>query len=101
VLGSAVVFIVGTVLFSASMVRSAVFPRIPAAGYGLTFTLLALLAPLPDTLLTRAGHVLVCVSVVWLSASLWSSAQRIAANPTASPGIHADAIHLADGVTGS
>jgi hypothetical protein len=44
-LGSAVVFVVGTILFSVSMLRARVLPRIPAAGYGVTFTLLALLAP--------------------------------------------------------
>lgn len=75
VLGSAVIFVVGTVLFSVSMVRARVFARIPAAGYGITFTLLALLAPLKDTLLASAVHVLAAAFLIWLCASLWTREQ--------------------------
>ena len=86
VLGSAVVFVIGTVMFSISMVRARVFPWIPAAGYGVTFTLLALLAPLPDTPLTSAIHVLAGVSLLWLCASLWTSSSPATSRP-ASPDV--------------
>ncbi|GAA4455199.1 hypothetical protein [Phytohabitans houttuyneae] len=70
VLGSALVFVTGTVLFAVSMVRTRVLPVLPAAGYGLAFTLLALLAPLPDSPLTSAVHVLAGGSLIWLSVAL-------------------------------
>ncbi|WP_203752636.1 hypothetical protein [Catellatospora bangladeshensis] len=76
VLGSAVVFVVGTVLFGVSMARSRVLPRIPAWGYASTLTALALLAAQPDSVLTSLVHVLACVSVVWLSLSVWPVPSR-------------------------
>jgi hypothetical protein len=89
VLGSALVFVVGTVLFSVSMVRSRVYPRVPALGYGVTLTLLALLAPLDDTPLTSAVHVLAAVSLIWLSAAVWTAtAGRPAADRAAAPRTH-------------
>jgi hypothetical protein len=61
------VFVAGTLLFSASMLRAGVFPRVPAAGYGVALTLLAALAPLKDTPWTSLVHVAAAASVVWLS----------------------------------
>ncbi|MFC4584788.1 hypothetical protein [Sphaerisporangium corydalis] len=69
-LGSAVVFAVGSVLFAISMVRARVHPAVPAWGYGLTLAPFALLAPLPDTVLTSALHVLAGACLVWLALSL-------------------------------
>jgi hypothetical protein len=69
VLGGAVVFVAGTILFSVSMLRARVLPAVPAAGYGAAFTLLALLAPLPDSPLTSAVHVVAGGSLIWLSAA--------------------------------
>lgn len=37
----------------------------------------ALLAPLPDSLLTNSLHVLVGVSLIWLASSLWSRTQAV------------------------
>ncbi|GAA4597648.1 hypothetical protein GCM10023107_41870 [Actinoplanes octamycinicus] len=74
-LGSAAVFVIGTVMFSVSMLRARVFPWLPAAGYGVMFTLLALLAPLPDTPWTSVVHVLAGGCLIWLCASVWSSEQ--------------------------
>jgi hypothetical protein len=71
-LASAAVFVIGTLLFSAAMVRARVFPRLPSWGYGVSFALLASLAPLPDTLFTKAVHVSAAVSLGWLSIWLWS-----------------------------
>jgi hypothetical protein len=68
-LGSALVFVVGTPLFSAAMLRAGVLPRVPAAGYGLALTLLAVLARLPDSPLNSVVHVVAGVSVAWLAAS--------------------------------
>ena len=42
--------------------------------------LLALLAPLPDTPLTSAVHALAAASLIWVSATVWTSA------PTGRPG---------------
>jgi hypothetical protein len=70
VFGSALVFVTGTILFSVSMVRARMLPLVPAAGYGVAFTLLALLAPLPDSPTTSAVHVLAGGSLIWLSAAV-------------------------------
>ncbi|WP_238016228.1 hypothetical protein KZZ52_28680 [Dactylosporangium sp. AC04546] len=68
-LGCALVFVAGTILFSISMLRAGVFPRLPAAVYGVALTLLAVLAPLDDTPLTSAVHVLAAAAIIWLSLS--------------------------------
>jgi hypothetical protein len=70
VLGAALVFVAGTILFSVSMLRARVLPPVPAAGYGAAFTLLALLAPLGDSPLTSAVHVAAGGSLIWLSAAV-------------------------------
>lgn len=72
-LGSAVVFTAGTVLFGVSMVRARIHPRVPAVGYIVTLPALALAAPLPDTLVTSAVHVLAGASMVWLALSASTS----------------------------
>ncbi|WP_433237031.1 hypothetical protein ACQPYK_28110 [Streptosporangium sp. CA-135522] len=69
-LAGVAVFVIGTALFCASMVRARVFPRVPAWGYGVTLVLLALFASLPDTPLTGVLHVLAAGSLIWLSLSL-------------------------------
>jgi hypothetical protein len=71
---AAIVFVAGTVLFGVAMLRGRAFPRVPAWGYTVTLPLLALLAPLPDTPFTSAVHVLVAVSLIWLSATVWTAA---------------------------
>jgi hypothetical protein len=81
VLSAALVFVAGTVLFSVSMLRARVLPAVPAAGYGAAFTLLALLAPLPDSPLTSAVHVLAGGSLIWLSAAVRAPA------PVPAPGM--------------
>ncbi|MEV8531455.1 hypothetical protein [Streptomyces sp. NPDC051211] len=70
-LGSALVFVLGTVLFSASMVRARVFPRAAAWGYGVFLTLLAFAARLPDSPWTGVLHVLAAASLVRLSLAVW------------------------------
>lgn len=64
---SALVFVVGSVLFGSSMLRSAAFPRIAAGAYTVLVPLLALLAPLPDTPLTSILHILVGATLVRLA----------------------------------
>jgi len=66
-LASALVFVVGTVLFGVSMVRARTYPRVPAWAYGPVLTVFALAAPLPDTPLTSGLHVAVGIILVWLS----------------------------------
>ena len=67
ILGGGAIFIIGTLLFGASMIRTGVHPRLAAVGYTITLILLALLGNLPDSLLSSANHVVACVSLVWLS----------------------------------
>lgn len=69
-LGSAIVFSIGTVLFGLSMIRARVYPRVPAIGYAVAFPLIALLAPLPDTLLISGIHIVVGIALIWLSTAL-------------------------------
>jgi hypothetical protein len=74
---AAVVFVTGTVLFGVTLIRARAFPAVPAWGYTVTLPLLALLAPLPDTPLTSAVHVLAAASLIWLSATVWTAAHRV------------------------
>jgi hypothetical protein len=69
-LGSAAVFVVGSVLFGVAMLRAGVFGRVPAAAYTVALPAFALLAPLPDTPLTSGLHVVVGLTLVWLSLAL-------------------------------
>lgn len=80
-LGGTAVFVVGTVVFSVAMLRAGVFPRVPAAGYGVALTGLAVGASLPDGVLTSLLHVLVAVTLVWLSLSMRGSVRRYAERP--------------------
>lgn len=69
-LGSAVVFIIGTVMFGISMLRAGTHPRTPAIGYLIALPVLALAARLPDSIATSAVHVVAGTSMAWLALSL-------------------------------
>jgi hypothetical protein len=69
--GASLVFVLGTVAFGVSMVRAKVFPAIPAWGYGIGFTVLAVFAALPDTPWSALVHVACAVVLGWLSAAVW------------------------------
>jgi hypothetical protein len=71
-LGSAAVFVVGTVIFAIAMIQARVLPRVPAWGYAVALPVFALLGPLPDSPLTSGLHVLVGVTLGWLSVALWT-----------------------------
>jgi hypothetical protein len=81
-LGAALVFVVGTVLFGVAMFRARVFPRPAAASYAVALPLFALAAPLPDTVQTSGLHVLVGLTLVWLSLGLRA---RLGTWPTPAP----------------
>lgn len=82
ILGGGAIFIIGTLLFGASMIRTGVHPRLPAVGYTVALILLALLGNLPDSLLSSANHVSACVALIFLSRSVWrASSSRV--NPGA------------------
>ncbi|MBO4205778.1 hypothetical protein [Micromonospora echinofusca] len=70
-LGSALVFVVGSILFGVAMWRAGVFPRVAAAVYAVAVPSLALLAPLPDSPLTGLLHGVAGGVMVWLGAVLW------------------------------
>ena len=78
-LGSALVFAVGSVLFGVAMVRARVHPRVAAVAYAISLPVLALAAPLPDSPLTSAVHVVAGGSVVWLAASAGTRAPALSA----------------------
>ncbi|WP_051385879.1 hypothetical protein [Actinokineospora inagensis] len=69
-LGAGIVFSVGTVLFSVSMIRSHVHPRIPSITYGLALPVLALAAPLPDNWLISCVHITSGLTLLWLASAL-------------------------------
>ncbi|MCS7481008.1 hypothetical protein ACFFQW_06565 [Umezawaea endophytica] len=71
-LGSALVFAVGSVLFGASMLRAGVYPPVPVWGYAVLLAVFAVAARLPDGPLTSLLHVLVGVSLVWLAVAVLS-----------------------------
>jgi hypothetical protein len=50
-------------------------------GYAITLSLLALLAPLPDSVFTSAVHVLSMISLGWLSWSAWSGDEPAPSRP--------------------
>jgi hypothetical protein len=68
-LGSALVFAAGSILFGVAMLRAGVLPRVPAVAYLVAFPVLAVAARLPDTPLTSAIHVVAGGSLVWLATS--------------------------------
>ncbi len=69
-LASAVVFVAGVVLFGLAMLRARVYPRPAVWPYLLGFPPLALAAPLPDSPLTSALHVVAGTAVAWLSVAV-------------------------------
>jgi hypothetical protein len=71
---SGLAFAVGSVLFGASMVRAGVHPRAAAWSYTCAPAVFALTAPLPDSVLTSALHVLVGLTIARLAAALWTAA---------------------------
>jgi hypothetical protein len=75
-LGSAVVFTVGAVLFGITMVRAGVHPRVPAVLYIVAFPVLAVAARLPDTIATSALHVVAGATLVWLAAASGTAVAR-------------------------
>jgi hypothetical protein len=69
-LGSVLVFVVGSLLFGVAMIRARIYPKPAAWTYTIAFPLFALAAPLPDSPLTSGLHVLVGATLVWLSTVL-------------------------------
>jgi hypothetical protein len=69
-IGSALVFAVGSVLFGLSMVRAGVHPRLAAWGYTIVLPVFALAAPLPYSPYKGVEHVLVAASLIRLAAGL-------------------------------
>lgn len=70
---SAAIFVLGTLAFGACMIKSRAFPSVAAWVYTLALPLLAVLAPLPDTVLTSVIHVLAGAALIWLSVGLLTS----------------------------
>jgi len=77
-LGSAVVFAVGAVLFGISLLRARIHPRVPSVAYLVALPALALAAPLPDTLFITGLHVVAGMALCWLAMSPASTATSAA-----------------------
>ncbi|MGW3999697.1 hypothetical protein ACWEF6_39910 [Amycolatopsis sp. NPDC004772] len=84
-LGSALIFAAGTVLFGVAMLRAGIHPRVPAVGYVVAVPVLAIAARLPDTPLTSVVHVVAGGSLVWLSVSCLGSLREPGARTAAVP----------------
>ncbi|MGL5908606.1 MAG: hypothetical protein ACRCZP_01310 [Phycicoccus sp.] len=68
-----IVFVVGAVLFGASMVRARVHHRVAAWGYTVAVPGLALTSRLPESIVTATVHAAVGASMVTLALGLWSA----------------------------
>jgi hypothetical protein len=75
-LGSAVVFAVGSVMFGISMLRSGVAPKVPAVAYIVALPVLAVAARLPDTPLISAVHIVTGATLIWLASSIMTTPDR-------------------------
>jgi hypothetical protein len=73
-LGAAVIFVVGTVMFGIFLLRTGEYPRLLACGYIVFPSLLALLSPLHDSPLQNANHTLAGATIAWLALTLWRAA---------------------------
>ncbi|MGW3965402.1 hypothetical protein ACWED2_36675 [Amycolatopsis sp. NPDC005003] len=69
-LGSALVFATGAVLFGVSLLRAGIHPRVPAVAYLVALPVLAVAARLPDTPVTSVVHVVAGGSLVWLACAV-------------------------------
>lgn len=69
-LGSALVFALGAVLFGVAMLRSGAHPKVPAVAYLVAFPVLAVAARFPDGPLTSAVHVVAGAALVWLAVAV-------------------------------
>ncbi len=77
--GSGLVAMLGVILFSVSVIRAGIFPRLAAV-----FLVIGLLAtPLGNTLpmLVFVGSLLVAVGIGWWGLTLWSLAGQVARGP--------------------
>jgi hypothetical protein len=70
-LGSAVIFAAGSVLFGVFLLRTGAYPKILCWAYIVFPALLAGLSPLPDSPLKNAVHCLAGATVAWLAVTLW------------------------------
>jgi hypothetical protein len=70
-LGSAIVFAVGSVLFGVLLLRTRAYPRTLSWAYIVFPALLAVASPLPDSPLKNGIHVLAGATIAWLAVTLW------------------------------
>lgn len=75
-LGSAVLFAVGSVLFGVFLLRARAYPRPLCLAYIVFPALLAALSPLPDSPLKNVIHCLTGLTLAWLAITLWRTNAR-------------------------
>jgi hypothetical protein len=84
-LGAAVIFVAGSVMFGIFLLRTREYPRLLAYGYIVFPSLLALLSPLHDSPLQNANHTLAGATITWLACTLWRTVPAYAV-PQRHPG---------------
>jgi hypothetical protein len=83
-LGSVVVFAVGTVLFGVFLLRTRAYPRLLCWAYIVFPTLLAALSPLPESHLKNAVHFLAGATIAWLAVTFWrTQGHQVPRSPSA------------------
>jgi len=75
-LGSAVIFAAGSVLFGVFLLRGRSYPRLLCVAYIVFPALLAVLSPLADSPLKNAVHCLAGLTIAWLAITLWRTTVR-------------------------
>lgn len=75
-LGSAVFFAVGSVLFGVFLLRTRAYSRLLCWAYIVFPALLAALSPLADSPLKNAVHCLTGATLAWLAVTLWRTTAR-------------------------
>ena len=92
-LGAAVIFVAGTVMFGIFLLRTREYPRLLAYGYIVFPSLLALLSPLHDSPLQNANHTLAGATITWLGVHAMASGARLR-GPAAQRGGHGPGVPL-------
>jgi hypothetical protein len=75
-LASALVFVVGSLLFGIAMLRARIYPRVPAWGYTVLLPVFAVAATLPESLLNSILHLVTGGALGWLAVTLPRTVDR-------------------------
>ena len=82
ILTGGLTFLIGTILFGVSMVRTGVMPRAAAVGYTVGLVTIGLLGLLGDSLISSLAHVVAGASLIALSRRTWRAPSTRTADRT-------------------